>query len=172
MTYFDLQNRTYSGNMLQSPCGFKFWYGSQGSNGGEMRPAGTDTVVYLAKDACYMMLYYDSTADCRRPHHDTTPVIAPEGEVAEAFFTLSPNPTTGKVSLKIGHTPQSLCDSSPNLREQLITVRGAAGHEVLRQAMPTGQMTAVLDLSGLPSGTYFVTLGTSTETVTQKIILR
>ena len=93
-------------------------------------------------------------------------------EDAEALFTLSPNPATGRVVVVVGHTPQSLRDSSPNLGEQLITIRDAAGHEVLRQAAPAGQKTIELDLSGLPAGTYFVTLTTKDRSATRRLVLK
>ncbi|MBP5541313.1 MAG: T9SS type A sorting domain-containing protein [Bacteroidales bacterium] len=104
---------------------------------------------------------------------DTTVGIEPiEAASTEAIFTLSPNPTTGKVTVKVGHTPQSLRDSSPNLGEQLIAVRDAAGHEVLRQAAPAGQETIVLNLSSLPAGTYFVTVTIGGQTGTQRLLLQ
>ena len=91
-------------------------------------------------------------------------------EDGEVLFTLSPNPTMGRVV--VGHTPQSLRDSSPNLGEQLITIRDAAGHEVQRQAAPAGQKTIEIDLAGLPVGTYFVTLVTPTATATQRLVVQ
>ena len=181
-----------SANMLQHPHGFKFWYGRQGSDGGDMRIRGGDTVVYLQKDECFMMLYYDSTADCRR-HHDTASIdttgidttgIAPVEANAVDFFTLSPNPATGRVTVTVGSLTHSsaLAGTSPNLGEEFsITLTDAAGREVLRKGLSTlmnvspdtgSQFSIPLDLSGLAAGTYFVTLSTPTATSTQRLVVR
>ena len=74
------------------------------------------------------------------------------------------------------HTPQSLRDSSPNFGEQLkqlvLTLRDAAGHEVLRRALPAGTDSVDLDLSHLPAGAYFVTLSTPASSATQRLVVK
>ena len=177
-------------NMLQHPHGFKFWYGRQGSSAGDMRIRGGDTVVYLQKNECFMMLYYDSTADCRR-HHDTASIdtsgidttgIDTTGiaRVANAapLFTLTPNPTTGEVTVTLGilNSQLSILNSPMTL-----TLRDAAGHEVFRKELSTlmnvspdtgCQFSIPLDLRHLPSGAYFVTLATTTASSTQRLVVK
>ena len=123
---------------------------------------------------------------------DTTIGIAPVEANAADFFTLSPNPATGTVTVTVGHTPQSGTHSSvsradgwlhwrsptfgsPNLGEQLaLTLTDAAGREVLRKEISTfnSQLSTTLDLSGLAAGTYFVTLSTPTATGTQRLVVK
>ena len=112
--------------------------------------------------------------------HDTTGIA----RVAKpaVLFTLTPNPTTGKVTVTVGHTPQSgthssvsKADSSPNLGEQLIlTLRDAAGHEVMRKefSIVNSQFSIPLDLRHLPAGAYFVTLSTPTASSTQRLVVK
>ena len=162
-------------NMLQHPHGFKFWYGRGGeSSGGDMRIRGGDTVVYLQKNECFMMLYYDSTADCRRPRdtasHDTTGIdttgIAHIATPA-VLFTLTPNPATGKVTVEV--KSDKLKDNSG---VATLTLRDAAGHEVRRLPLPAGDTALTLDLSDLPAGAYFVTLATPTASSTQRLVVK
>jgi len=114
-----------------------------------------------------ILFYTGSTAP------DTTTAITPVEGCPDRFFTLSPNPATGTVRVTLGHTPQSLRDSSPNLGEQLaLTLTDAAGREVLRRALPAGTDSMELDLSGLAAGTYYVTLTTPAATGTQRLVVR
>ena len=169
MTYFDQDNKVQSCNMLQHPLGFQFWYGTIGSYGGEMRPAGTDTVIYMQKDACYMMLYYDSTLDSRRPQrdtstHDSTAVFKPQTS-GTSFFTLTPNPTDGKVIVEV--KSEKLKDKSG---KATITVCDATGREVMKQK--ASAPTTLLDLSKLPAGTYFVTVTIGGQTGTRNLVVK
>jgi len=110
---------------------------------------------------------------------DTTTAITPVEADATDFFTLSPNPATGKVTVTVGHTPQSgthssaLAGTSPNLGEEFsLTLRDAAGHEVLRKSLPAGTDSVDLDLSHLPAGAYFVTLSTPAASATQRLVVK
>ena len=96
--------------------------------------------------------------------------IGPEGE-DESVFTLTPNPTTGKVMVEI-RLPQPLSDNTLYREGPLITVRDAAGHEVLHRTVPEGQAAVEIDLSTLPAGTYFVTLTAPTLTATRRLVVR
>ncbi|MBP5540803.1 MAG: hypothetical protein J6X88_04050 [Bacteroidales bacterium] len=130
-----------------------------------------------------ILFYTGSTAP------DTTTSITPVEVNATDFFTLSPNPATGTVTVTVGHTPQSLTHSSalkgtsPNLGEErltrlgeqlILTLADAAGHEVLRRefSIVNCQFSIPLDLSGLAAGTYFVTLTTPSATGTQRLVVR
>lgn len=90
---------------------------------------------------------------------------------AEALFTLTPNPTTGSVTVEI-HLPQSYHDNTADMREPLLTFRDAAGHEVLHKAVPATQAAVEIDLSHLAAGTYFVTLSTSKLNATRRLVVR
>ena len=167
MTYFDAFDNSIKANMLQHPHGFQFWYGLKG-NDGEMRLAGADTTVFLQKWAAFMMLYYDSAADCRRPHADTTrpdttaahhPRLSPHGPL----FAVTPNPSTGRATATMRGGDLS--------EKRLIVVHNAAGHEVLRLPVAPGSESALLDLEGCPPGTYFVTLSSATASATQRLVL-
>jgi len=111
--------------------------------------------------------------------HDTIGIAPVEADATD-FFTLTPNPTTGKVTVTVGHTPQPLRDSSLNpvsgstfKGEQLVlTLRDAAGHEVLRKSLPAGTDSVDLDLSHLPAGAYFVTLSTPAASATQRLVVK
>ena len=101
---------------------------------------------------------------------------------ATRLFTLTPNPATGTVTVTVGHTPQSLRDSSPNLGEQFsLTLTDAAGREVMRKELSTlmnvspdtgSQFSIPIDISGLPAGTYFVTLSTPAASGTQRLVVK
>ena len=95
--------------------------------------------------------------------------IAPT-ERREAMFALSPNPTTGKVTVEI-HLPQSLRSNTADMGGSLIIVRDVAGHEVLHRMVPTVQAAVEIDLSHLPAGTYFVTLSTAKSTATRRLVV-
>jgi len=106
---------------------------------------------------------------------DTTTAISPVEGCSDGLFTLTPNPATGMVRVTLGHTPQSLRDSSPNLGEQLIlTLTDAAGREVMRKELSivNCQFSIPIDLSNLPAGAYFVTLSTPAATGTQRLVVR
>ena len=84
----------------------------------------------------------------------------------DLLFTLTPNPTTGRVTVEM-HLPQSLAD----MGEPLITIRDVAGHEVLRRVVPAAQAAVEIGLSHLPAGTYFVTLSTAKCTATRRLVV-
>ncbi len=93
---------------------------------------------------------------------DTTG-IAPVANPAD-FFTLAPNPASGKVTLTIAR---------PGSRNELV-VCDAAGREVMRKefSIVNCQFSIPLDLSDLPAGAYFVTLSTPTASATQRLVVR
>jgi hypothetical protein len=86
------------------------------------------------------------------------PVADPAG-----LFTLTPNPTTGEVTLRIEN-------SRLKIEAYTITILDAAGHEVLRTTL--NSQLSTLNLQSLPAGTYFVTLSDGTTTATQKLMIR
>ena len=90
---------------------------------------------------------------------DSTDIASTQGN-PDALFSLSPNPTTGKVTLQ------------SKIQNGEISVSNTAGHEVLKQTLPAGQNTAVLDLSHLPVGVYFVTLTAAGLSATQRLLLQ
>ena len=108
---------------------------------------------------------------------DTTIGIAPVEGCPDGLFTLSPNPATGTVTVTMGSLTHSsaLAGTSPNLGEELVlTLRDAAGHEVLRKefSIVNCQLSIPLDLSHLAAGTYFVTLSTPAATGTQRLVVK
>ena len=129
--------------------------------------------VYWSPWSDTVLFYTGSTAP------DTTTSITPVEGSPDGLFTLSPNPASGKVTVTLGHTPQSLTHSSalagtsPNLGEQFsLTLTDAAGHEVLRKSLPAGTDSVDLDLSHLPAGAYFVTLSTPASSATQRLVVK
>jgi len=84
--------------------------------------------------------------------------------------------TLGQPPLTLTHSSVSKADSSPNLGEQLrrmtLTIHDAAGNEVLHKELVRPGISISLDLSDLPSGTYFVTLVTPTASGTQKLVVK
>ena len=87
-------------------------------------------------------------------------IAAPE---VTTTFTLSPNPTTGMVTVML-----------PPLSEgAVLTVADATGREVRRQTLPpTAETTRLrLDLKGLPAGAYFVTVATPQGSHTEKLVI-
>ena len=82
----------------------------------------------------------------------------------EPLFTLTPNPTTGKVTVTVAQPEPQL----------VLTLRDAAGHEVLRKELSTfnSQLSTTLDLRHLPAGAYFVTLTTPTASSTQRLVVK
>ena len=83
---------------------------------------------------------------------------------ATPAFTLSPNPTTGEVTVTL-----------PPLGEgTVLTVADATGREVRRTLLPpaTEGTRQRLDLKGLPAGAYFVTLVTPQGSHTEKLFVK
>ena len=116
---------------------------------------------------CDPILFYTGPTE-----PDTTSAITPV-EADGTPFTLTPNPATGTVT--VGHTPQSLRDSSPNLGEQLVlTLTDAAGHEVLRKELSifNSQLSITLDLSHLTAGIYLVTLTTPQGSSSRQLVVQ
>ena len=83
-----------------------------------------------------------------------------EADASSAFFTLTPNPTDGQVSVEVsggrGTGVIALCD--------------ATGREVLKQK--ASAPTTLLDLSTLPAGTYFVTVTIGGQSGTRKLVVK
>ena len=123
----------------------------------------------------------------------TTGLPQPLLKEGSPLFTLTPNPTTGEVTVTLGQPPLTLTHSSvskadswlhwrsptfgsPNLGEQLermtLTIHDAAGNEVMRKELARPGISISLDLSDLPSGAYFVTLVTPTGSGTQKLVVK
>ena len=118
---------------------------------------------------CDPILFYTGPTE-----PDTTSAITPV-EANGTPFTLTPNPATGTVIVTLGHTPQSLRDSSPNLGEQLVlTLTDAAGHEVLRKELSifNSQLSITLDLSHLTAGIYLVTLTTPQGSSSRQLVVQ
>ena len=93
-------------------------------------------------------------------HEPGTGIAAPEATTA---FTLSPNPTSGEVTVVL-----------PPLGEgAVLTVADATGREVRRQSIaPAAEGTRLrLDLKGLPAGAYFVTVVTPQGSHTEKLVV-
>ena len=169
-------------NALLHPHGFLLLYGKQGIHHEYWE---TPPDLEFPENSAFLRYYYDSTLDTRWRRSsivlDSTTIphitlgISPVAIDGRGFFTLNPNPTTGMVTVNVGHTPQSLRDSSPNLGEQLVlSIRDAVGREVLHKefSIVNCQFSIPLDLSALPSGTYFVMLTTSTHTATQRLVVK
>ena len=94
-------------------------------------------------------------------HEPGTGIAAPEATTA---FTLSPNPTSGEVTVVL-----------PPLGEgAMLTVADATGREVRRQSLPpSAEGTRLrLNLKGLPAGAYFVTLVTPQGSHTEKLFVK
>ena len=80
------------------------------------------------------------------------------------LFTLTPNPTKGKVTITVTQPEPQL----------ILTLRDAAGHEVMRKefSIVNSQFSIPLDLRHLPAGAYFVTLSTPTASSTQRLVVK
>jgi len=98
---------------------------------------------------------------------DTTG-IAPIAD-ASSLFTLTPNPTTGEVTVTLGQPPLTPPEGGERLT---LTIHDAAGNEVMRKELARPGISIPLDLSAFPSGTYFVTLTTPTASGTQKLVVK
>jgi len=133
-----------------------------------------DTYFNVSRSNGYIARYVDTSFLHPYVHHE--PVAVPRAAAAERepFFTLSPNPATGRVRVEI-HTPSPLRGTPPNLGGEpgtcSLAVRDAAGHEVMYKVIPPVQTALDLDLSDLPAGAYFVTLTTPTATGTQRLVV-
>ena len=96
---------------------------------------------------------------------DTTNSIIPVTDASTSFFTLTPNPTDGRVTVEV--KSEKLKDKSG---EATITLCDATGREVLTRKASTP--TTLLDLSELPAGTYFVTVTIGGQTGTRKLAVK
>ncbi len=85
----------------------------------------------------------------------------------DAFYTLRPNPTDGRVVVEMRSEKLNVKNGAAT-----VAVCNSAGHEVLKQPVPAGQKTIELDLSGLTRGTYFVTLTTKDRSATRRLVLK
>ena len=134
-----------------------------------------DTSFNVLHSNGYIARYVDTSFLHPYVHHEPVAVPRAAAAVREPFFTLSPNPATGRVRVEI-HTPSPLRGTPPNLGGEpgtcSLAVRDAAGHEVMHKAIPPAQTALDLDLSDLPAGAYFVTLTTPTATGTQRLVVR
>ncbi|MBP5541666.1 MAG: T9SS type A sorting domain-containing protein [Bacteroidales bacterium] len=120
--------------------------------------------VVVIQDSVFMAYFVEDTSaiDTSTGGADTI-TLAVEAS-PDGLFTLSPNPATGTVTVTVGIL------NSP----MVLTLTDAAGREVLRKefSIVNCQFSIPLDLSGLPAGTYFVTLTTPTATGTQRLVVR
>ena len=78
-------------------------------------------------------------------------------------FTISPNPTGGKATIS----------RTSNLNESgVVKVIDLTGKELMRMDVAPYVLTTEINLSGVPSGAYFVTLVTPTASGTQKLVVK
>ncbi len=141
--------------------GFRFSHWDDGNTDNPRR-------IEVMSDTSFIAYFAIDTTS----HDDDTTAIIPVGE-AQSLFSLTPNPTTGMVTLQ-------LKSDKLNLETCTVTILDAAGHEVLRTTLDSQLST--LNLSSLPAGAYFVTLTAGTHadgdvrasriTATQKLILK
>ena len=78
------------------------------------------------------------------------------------LFRLAPNPASGDVRFET---------EGEGFEGGVLTVSDAAGREVLRRELSAGTRRATLEVSGLPAGTYFVTLTTAAGTGTRRLVI-
>ena len=93
------------------------------------------------------------------------PAAIEEADAPTTLFTLTPNPTDGRVAVEV--KSEKLKDKSG---EATITLCDATGREVLTRKASTP--TTLLDLSELPAGTYFVTVTIGGQTGTRKLAVK
>ena len=107
---------------------------------------------------CRPILFYTGPTE-----PDTTNSIASVASES-AFFTLTPNPTDGKVVVEV---------KSDKSGEATITVSDATGREVLKQKASTlNSQLSTLNLEALPAGTYFVTVTIDGQSGTRKLVVK
>ena len=80
----------------------------------------------------------------------------------EVPFLLMPNPASNEVRLET---------DGEGFEGGILTVRDAAGREVLRRELAHGTRTSSFGVADYPSGTYFVTLTTAKGSSTQKLVV-
>lgn len=88
-----------------------------------------------------------------------------EVQAGQGLFTLTPNPTTGKVLVGLGDGVTAAAAG-----RVVASVLDAAGHEVMRMEPGEGSTSFEIDLAPLPSGTYVVSLTTAVGTDAQKVV--
>ena len=110
---------------------------------------------------------------------DTTNSIIPVvAETHAPFFTLTPNPTNGKVVVEV--KSEKLKDKSG---EATITLCDATGREVMKQKASTlnsqpkvgdrqWSQLSTLNLESFPAGTYFVTVTIGSQSGTRKLVVK
>ena len=117
--------------------------------------------VYWSPWSDTVLFYSGSTA----PYPiGITPTASAEAETP--VFRLVPNPSHGEVTVEVAGSQGAGADGLASD----ITVRDAAGHEVLRQSLSTP--TTLLDLSPLPAGTYLVTVTLGEQTGTRRLVVK
>ena len=79
------------------------------------------------------------------------------------LFSLNPNPSNGEVLLSL---------SQPLGSSATLTLRDAAGHELLVRSLPPNSTSLSLSLRHLPAGPYFLTLSSPQGSSTQKLIIQ
>ena len=88
-------------------------------------------------------------------------ILAPESPAA--LFSLTPNPAHSTVTLTTNRAYASACR---------VTLRDAAGTEVLSRTLPAGSQALTLSLAHLPAGSYFVSLHSPEGINTQKLVIQ
>ena len=87
-----------------------------------------------------------------------------EADASSAFFTLTPNPTDGKVVVEVKSGKSGVAT---------ITLCDATGREVLKQKASTlNSQLSTLNLEALPAGTYFVTVTIGGQSGTRKLVVK
>lgn len=137
-------------------------------------PAGGSTVINVYyKDVCGLQIPVDITTLSGPTVLCTDSVltwcttldVAPGSDGELTDVALTPNPTTGRALLTFNlRTPSRVA----------MTIRDLSGHDVRTidgGLIPAGPQSVMIDLSGIPSGTYFVMVNAGTEVVIRRLTL-
>ena len=101
------------------------------------------------------------------PSDTTLSLPQPLLKEGSPLFTLTPNPTTGEVTVSLGQPPLTPPEGGERMT---LTIHDAAGNEVMHKELARPGIS--IDLSAFPAGAYFVTLATPTASGTQKLVVK
>jgi hypothetical protein len=141
---------TVAGNTLTGPPGLQYMWVL---NGNDTLPDNTQSITATVSGT-YTLIVRNAAGCSRSSQPKVVTVTAINGQISEGRFMLSPNPAQSRISLRWnGKKPKA------------VKIMNAIGKSILSEKNIFAEGEAEFDLTGLPSGTYWLLI-TSEKSVT------
>ena len=154
----DLQNGCYEFRLLDAGGNGLAWWADTAAGNGSMRVRDPGTKKTLRT------FDPDFGSEIYQQFNVGALVLGvPSAPETGSHISLYPNPTSGTLNLRL---------DLPRRQDALITVNNLLGQSLLERTEKDVDFRMVtLDLSGLPPGTYIVSVQTGTEVVSRKVVV-